>query len=61
MEKTHMLLTLAFENTSEIENIDTTLDIKQDIIELLQNYLNKKKITHYVVADEEVISEKLKS
>lgn len=61
MEKTHMLLTLAFENTSEIENIDTVFDIKQDITKILQNYLNEKKITHYVIADEEVISEKLKN
>lgn len=62
MKKTHILVMLAFDNdSSETVNIDTELSIQHDITQLLQKYHRDNLISHYVVADNEVISEKLKS
>lgn len=62
MKKTHILVTLAFDDDSpDVANIDTELSIQHDITKLLQKYHHDKLISHYVVADNEVISEKLKS
>lgn len=61
MKKTHILVTLAFDDDSpDATNIDTELSIQHDITQLLQKYHHDKYISHYVVADNEVISEKLK-
>lgn len=62
MKKTHILVTLAFDDDSpDAANIDTELSIQHDITQLLQKYHHDKLISHYVVADNEVISEKLKN
>jgi len=60
MEKTNILITLAFENLTT-ESIDTELTIQNDIVKLLQKYTKEKRISHFVVADNDVISEKLKA
>ncbi|MCR5669883.1 MAG: hypothetical protein K6G10_02670 [Butyrivibrio sp.] len=60
MKKTYILVTLAFDDKSpEAVNIDTEHSIQNDITRLLQGYHRDKLISHYVVADNEVISEKL--
>lgn len=62
MKKTHILVMLAFDDdSSETVNIDTELSIQHDITQLLQKYHRDNLISHFVVADNEVISEKLKS
>ncbi len=62
MKKTHILVTLAFDDdSSETVNIGTELSIQNDITQVIQGYHRDKLISHYVVADNEVISEKLKS
>lgn len=62
MKKTHILITLAFDDkSSETVNIGIELSIQHDIAQLLQGYHRDKLISHYVVADNEVISEKLKN
>ena len=62
MKKTHILVTLAFDDDSpDAANIGIELSIQHDITQLLQKYHHDKLISHYVVADNEVISEKLKS
>ncbi len=61
IKKTHSLVTLAFDDdSSDATNIGTELSIQHDITQLLQGYHRDKLISHYVVADNEVISEKLK-
>ena len=61
MKKTHILVTLAFDDdSSETANIGIELSIQHDITQLLQKYHHDKLISHYVVADDEVISKKLK-
>lgn len=62
MKKTHILVTLAFDDDSpDVANIGIELSIQNDITRLLQKYHHDKLISHYVVADNEVISEKLKN
>ena len=62
IKKTHILVMLAFDDdSSETVNIDTELSIQHDITQLLQKYHRDNLISHFVVADNEVISEKLKS
>jgi hypothetical protein len=62
MLKRHILITLAFDDkTSECRNIDTELAIQRDIARILQKYHNEKHISHFVIADDEVISEKIKN
>ena len=60
MEKTNILITLAFDDLST-KNVDTELEIQNDIVKLLQNYIKEKRISHFVVADNDAISEKLKA
>lgn len=62
MKKTHILVTLAFDDDSpDTSNIGIELSIQQDIARLLKKYHHDKLISHYIVADNEIISEKLKS
>lgn len=62
MKKTHILVTLAFDDdSSETANIGIELSIQHDITQLLQKYHHDKLISHYIVADNEAISEKLKN
>ena len=62
MKKRHTLITLAFNDiSSETNNIDTELAIQRDIARILKAYHNKKQISHFVIADDEIISEKLKN
>lgn len=59
MEKSNILVTLAFDDKS-ITNIDTELQMQKDIIKLLEKYKKDGRISHYVVADDDVISDRLK-
>ena len=61
MKKSYILVTIAFDDDSnEFRNIDTELDVQKDITNLLVKYKNENKISHFVVADNDVISDKLK-
>ena len=60
--KKHILVTFAFDdNSSENVNICIEHSIQHAITQLLQKYHHDKLISHYVVADNKAISEKLKS
>ena len=62
MLKRNILITLAFDDkTSESHNIDTEQAIQRDIARILQKYHHEKHISHFVIADDEVISAKIKN
>ena len=62
MLKRNILITLAFDDTtSEVSNIDTEQAIQRDIARILQNYHNEKHISHFIIADDEIISAKIKN
>ncbi len=61
MKKSYILVTLAFDDDSnDFRNIDTELNIQKDITNLLAKYKRENKISHFVVADNDVVSDKLK-
>lgn len=58
----NILITLAFDDkTSICHNIDTEQAIQRDIARILQKYLNEKHISHFVIADDDIISAKIKN
>ena len=62
MEMSHILITLCFGSIStEIENIDTERAIRNEISNILGKYYKAGNICNFVIADDEVISEKLKA
>ncbi len=62
MLKRNILITLAFDDkASETNNIDTEQAIQRDIARILQKYHNERHIIHFVIADDEIISEKIKN
>ena len=62
MLKRNILITLAFDDTtSEVSNIDTEQAIQRDIARILQKYHNEKHISHFIIADDEIISAKIKN
>ena len=62
MLKRNILITLAFDDkTSESHNIDTEHAIQRDITRILQKYHYERHINHFVIADDEIISAKIKN
>lgn len=62
MKKSYILVTIAFDDdSSDFRNIDTELNIQKNITNILQKYKRENKISHFVVADNDVISDKLKN
>lgn len=60
MEKSNILITLAFDDLSS-ESIDTEFAIRKEIVNILKKYHRDDKIRHFCVADNEVISERIKN
>lgn len=61
-DKRNILVSITFPENSSLRNdVNTETSIKNSIIKTLQYYKTENKIEHFVVAEDEVISEKLKS
>lgn len=59
-KKSNLLVTMVFDENLDIEKqVDTELALKNQIIKYLQHLIKGKEIKHFVVADDEVINEKL--
>ncbi len=60
-ERANFLVTLVFDEDSGIkEQVDTEYSFKNKIIKELQGLIKDKVIKHFIVADDEVINDKLK-
>lgn len=58
--KSNLLVTMVFDKDSGIEKqVDTESALKNQIIKNLQHLMAGKEIKHFVIADNEVINEKL--
>lgn len=58
--KTNLLITIVFDENADIrKQIDTELSFKKEVIKDLQHLIQGKEIEHFVVAENEVINEKL--
>ncbi len=59
--KTNFLVTLVFDGNQPIgKQVDTEYSFKNEIIKNLQHLVKGREIKHFVVADDEVINDKLK-
>ena len=59
--RTNFLITLIFDENLNIQNqVDTECSFKNEIIKDLQHLVKGKEIKHFIVADDEIISNKLK-
>lgn len=59
-KKGNVLVTYCFpNNTDEITDIHNELIIQQQIVKLMQKFISEGIISHFVVADDDVISKKL--
>ena len=59
--RTNFLVTLVFDENLHIgKQIDTEYSFKNEIIKDLQHLIKGKEIKHFVIADDEVINDKLK-
>ena len=62
MEKRNILVTIAFDNDEDLAaNVEAEYRIHAEIADLLFKHKEAGKISGFVIADDEVISEKLKS
>lgn len=55
----NMLITIGFE-TDDLKNVHTESKIRQEIAEVLAKYKASGDIYKWIIADDEIISEKLK-
>lgn len=59
--RTNFLVTIVFDENLHIGNqIDTEYSFKNEIIKDLQHLVKGREIKHFIVADDEVINDKLK-
>ena len=59
-KKGNILVTYHFpDDTETISDIDTELVIQKEIAKLMHKFVSNGIISHFVVADDDVISEKL--
>lgn len=60
MEKSNILITLAFDSEQTgFAQVDATMDLQEDIKKLLQRYSEANRIKYFAIADEEMICDKL--
>ena len=59
-KKGNVLITYRFPNdTDEIKDIDNELVIQKEIAKLMHKFVSDGIISHFLIADDDVISEKL--
>ncbi len=58
--KANLLITMVFDKDSDIrKQINTELELKDEITKDLQHLITGKEIKHFAIADDEVINKKL--
>lgn len=60
MEKGNMLISYLFASDNVIHNVDVDLQMQRDLQKLAEDWENKGYIKRYVIAPDDVISEKIK-
>lgn len=60
-KKSNVLVSFLFPNNTNLaEDVDTELLIQKEIAEVMRKLVSEKKVRSFIVADDSVISEKLK-
>lgn len=60
MEKGNLLISYLFASENEIRNIDAELEMQKDLQKLAERWKTKGYIKRYIIASDEIISDKIK-
>lgn len=59
-KKANVLITFTFPDNSDFkDDVDTELLIQNEIAKIMHKFVKENKISHFIIANDDVISEKL--